>query len=78
MSGPLDYDSDEDALGYMTSDYRSPYLFESSLDMKRRFFLRGRSAPHRWQRVLVALLLYVPIGLLALCLVVMAVRSLSE
>lgn len=41
----LDYDSDEDPLGYMTSNYRSPYLAESQFDMKRRFFF-ARSSRH--------------------------------
>lgn len=61
VSGPFDYDSDKDPLGYMTSGTRSPYLVESSIDMRRRFFLRGRSAPHLWQRVLVRLMLAVAV-----------------
>lgn len=64
VGGPLDYDSDDDPLGYMTRDYPTPYTVESSIDMQRRFFLRGRSAPHAWQRVLVRLLLVIPLAFL--------------
>ena len=66
----MDYDSDEDPLGYMTSDYRSPYLIESRIDMQRRFFLRGRRAPHLWQRVLVRLMIAVPLAINGLSLMV--------
>lgn len=46
-----DYRSDDDPLGYMTSDYPSPYLAESQLDMQRRFLI-GKHALPGWQRCL--------------------------
>jgi hypothetical protein len=70
--------SDRDPLGYMTSDYRSPYLVESSMDMERRFFLRGRSAPHLWQRVLVRLMIVIPLGVIAVIIVLGATQVISH
>ncbi|MGB8649042.1 MAG: hypothetical protein WCD35_00120, partial [Mycobacteriales bacterium] len=74
MSGSQDYDSDHDPLGYMTSDYRSPYLAESSLDMERRFFLRARSAPRLWQRLLVRVLVAIPLIFIGVGLVLAAAQ----
>jgi hypothetical protein len=50
---PLDYSSDDDPLGYMTTDYPSGAGFESRMDMSRRMMLRGRDARSGWQRTVV-------------------------
>jgi hypothetical protein len=48
------------------------------MDMERRFFLRGRSAPHLWQRVVVRLMITVPVGVIAVILVIGATQVISH
>jgi hypothetical protein len=46
-----DYEVDKDPLAYMTSDYPSPYLVESEINMQRRFTWRALHAlPASWLR----------------------------
>ena len=46
-----DYELDQDPLAYMTTDYPSPYLIESRINMSRRMLWRWLHAlPPSWPR----------------------------
>jgi predicted anti-sigma-YlaC factor YlaD len=64
-----DYELDKDPLAYMTTDYPSPYLAESEINMQRRFLWRGLHRNRGWKRTTAIALTIMSVGLVVFAVV---------